>query len=94
MSCCDHAGRPRHGPVVHVDPCAEIPIRLPAACQPGECVRGEIGALQPLGKLQRFGRVLFHWTDIEEEEPCSCQSQHELAPPLNLLRIQVMQGCL
>ena len=73
---------------------AEISSRLPAACQPSSRVRGEIGALQPFGKLQRFGRVLFHWTDIEEQEPCSRHSQHELAPPLSLLRIQVMQGCL
>ena len=74
VSCRRHAGRPRHGPAVHVDGRAEISSRLPAACQPGNSVRGEIGTLQPFGKLQRFGCVLFHGTGIEEEEPCSCQT--------------------
>lgn len=94
MSCRHRARCARHGSRVHVDGRAEITICLPAACKPGHRVRREIRALQSFGKLQRLGRVLFHGTDIEQEEACSRQRQHELTPGLNLLRMQVIECCI
>ena len=35
--------------------------------------------------------MLFHGTDIEQEEPRSRQGEDELAPALDLLRIQVLK---
>jgi hypothetical protein len=81
-----------HSPTIHGDGRFEIPVCLLAPCEPGDRVGLQIRPIETLGQLPCFGRVVFHRSQIEQQERGARVLQHYLAALLDLQRIEVTTG--